>query len=115
MNKTELLAAFSDYLEAQETKPETHEAYDQQTDMYSLFVEMSTLKNEVKTQARQFKTAMDDFREVFHSLKEQQSYLEHELNKKTTVGTISYMPMMFGAYMASHVIRCLAEIETNEI
>ena len=83
MNKTELLAAFSDYLEAQETKPETHEAYDQQTDMYSLFVEMSTLKNEVKTQARQFKTAMDDFREVFHSLKEQQSYLEHELNKKT--------------------------------
>ena len=40
---------------------------------------------------------------------------DNELNKKTTVGTISYMPMMFGAHMASHVIRCLAEIETNEI
>jgi len=28
-----------------------------------------------------------------------------EANKKTTVGTISYMPAVFGCYMASVVIR----------
>ena len=40
---------------------------------------------------------------------------DSERNKKTTVGTISYMPLMFGAFMASHVIRNIAEIRTNEI
>ncbi len=33
-----------------------------------------------------------------------------EQNKKTTVGTISYMPAMFGLNVASHVIRKLAEV-----
>ncbi|HLO90804.1 MAG TPA: tRNA threonylcarbamoyladenosine dehydratase [Lentimicrobium sp.] len=33
--------------------------------------------------------------------------LEGELNKKSTVGTISYMPAMFGCYCASVVIRDL--------
>ncbi len=32
-----------------------------------------------------------------------------EQNKKTIVGTISYMPAMFGLYVASHVIRKLTE------
>ncbi len=32
-----------------------------------------------------------------------------EPNKKTIVGTISYMPAMFGLYVASHVIRKLVE------
>ena len=88
MNKTELLEAFTDYLDAQELDAQEdkqdseQEDYDQQTDLYALFVEMSALKNEVKTQARQFKTAMDDFREVFHSLKEHQAWLEDELEKK---------------------------------
>jgi len=35
--------------------------------------------------------------------------VEDELNKKTTVGTISYMPGLFGMFAASHVIRKLAE------
>jgi hypothetical protein len=30
---------------------------------------------------------------------------EDEVNKKSTVGTISYMPPIFGAYCASVVIR----------
>lgn len=33
--------------------------------------------------------------------------VEGEQNKKTTVGTISYMPPLFGIYMASEVIRDL--------
>lgn len=33
--------------------------------------------------------------------------VENEQNKKTTVGTISYMPPMFGLYMAAEVIRDL--------
>ncbi len=35
--------------------------------------------------------------------------VEDELNKKTTVGTISYMPGLFGMFAASHVIRKLIE------
>lgn len=34
-------------------------------------------------------------------------HVEGEQNKKTTVGTISYMPAMFGCYAASHVLRKL--------
>lgn len=34
-----------------------------------------------------------------------QIYVENEPNKRTTVGTISYMPAMFGLYMASVIIR----------
>jgi tRNA A37 threonylcarbamoyladenosine dehydratase len=37
--------------------------------------------------------------------------IENESNKKTTVGTISYMPAMFGSFMAAEIIRTLAEIE----
>ncbi len=36
--------------------------------------------------------------------------LEGELNKKSTVGTISYMPAMFGCFCASVVIRDLIKI-----
>ncbi|RLD38767.1 MAG: tRNA threonylcarbamoyladenosine dehydratase [Bacteroidetes bacterium] len=36
--------------------------------------------------------------------------VEGEANKKTTVGTISYMPAIFGIFMASIVIRDLLEI-----
>ena len=36
--------------------------------------------------------------------------VEDELNKKTTVGTISYMPGLFGMFAASHVIRRLIEL-----
>ncbi|MCL2412878.1 MAG: hypothetical protein FWC98_01925, partial [Bacteroidales bacterium] len=32
-------------------------------------------------------------------------YCEDEVNKKSTVGTISYMPPIFGAHCASVVIR----------
>lgn len=34
-------------------------------------------------------------------------HVDGEQNKKTTVGTISYMPAMFGCYVGSHVIRNL--------
>ena len=36
--------------------------------------------------------------------------VDDEENKKSTVGTISYMPALFGIYCASKVIRDLAEI-----
>jgi tRNA A37 threonylcarbamoyladenosine dehydratase len=40
--------------------------------------------------------------------------VEGETNKKTTVGTISYMPAVFGIFMASVVLRDLLEIDKNE-
>jgi len=36
-------------------------------------------------------------------------FIDDERNKKTTVGTISYMPSLFGIFAASHVIRELAD------
>lgn len=36
-------------------------------------------------------------------------FVENERNKKTTLGTISYMPMLFGANMASQVILKIIE------
>ena len=36
-------------------------------------------------------------------------YLEDEQNKKTTLGTISYMPALFGILAASQVIRKLLD------
>lgn len=41
--------------------------------------------------------------------------VEGEANKKTTVGTISYMPALFGNFMASVVIRDLLASNTNPI
>lgn len=41
-------------------------------------------------------------------------FTDNEKNKKTTVGTISYMPMLFGAYMASYVIREIANLSINK-
>ena len=37
--------------------------------------------------------------------KEAVKFVENEKNKKTTVGTISYMPPIFGSFMASEVIK----------
>ena len=37
--------------------------------------------------------------------------VDDEENKKSTVGTISYMPALFGIYCASKVIRDLADME----
>ena len=37
-------------------------------------------------------------------------FVENEQNKKTTVGTISYMPAIFGCYIASVVLRDLTQI-----
>jgi tRNA A37 threonylcarbamoyladenosine dehydratase len=39
---------------------------------------------------------------------------EGELNKKSTVGTISYMPAVFGCFCASAVIRDLLELDSEE-
>ena len=44
--------------------------------------------------------------------KQSVKHIDNEKNKKTTVGTISYMPMMFGAYMAAEVIRDLTGLTT---
>ncbi len=38
-------------------------------------------------------------------------FIENESNKKTTAGTISYMPALFGIFLASEVIRQIALIE----
>lgn len=35
---------------------------------------------------------------------------ENERNKKSTVGTVSYLPALFGCYLASHVIRKLTDL-----
>jgi tRNA A37 threonylcarbamoyladenosine dehydratase len=37
--------------------------------------------------------------------KEAVKFVENEENKKTTVGTISYMPPLFGSFMAAEIIR----------
>ena len=37
-------------------------------------------------------------------------FIDNEKNKRTTVGTISYMPAMFGGFMASEIIRSIAKI-----
>jgi tRNA A37 threonylcarbamoyladenosine dehydratase len=42
--------------------------------------------------------------------KEAVKLVDNEENKKTTVGTISYMPPMFGSFMAAEVLRELAGI-----
>lgn len=39
--------------------------------------------------------------------------VEGEANKKTTVGIISYMPALFGVFMASVVLRDLLDIHTE--
>ena len=40
--------------------------------------------------------------------KEAIKFVENEENKKTTVGTISYMPPLFGSFMAAEIIREIA-------
>jgi tRNA A37 threonylcarbamoyladenosine dehydratase len=35
--------------------------------------------------------------------------VEGERNKRTTVGTVSYMPAIFGCFLAAHVIRRLTQ------
>ena len=48
------------------------------------------------------------FKVVFspeHTKKEAVKFVENEENKKTTVGTISYMPPLFGSFMAAEIIR----------
>lgn len=43
-------------------------------------------------------------------------HVENERNKKTTTGTISYMPAVFGCYLAEYVIDKLrAQITSNEV
>lgn len=54
------------------------------------------------------------FKAVFsHELIKPDSFepVENELNKKTRVGTISYMPALFGIHLAAEVIRCLISEE----
>ena len=50
----------------------------------------------------------DGFKVVFSpekTKKEAVKFVENEENKKTTVGTISYMPPLFGSFMAAEIIR----------
>ncbi|RLD46974.1 MAG: tRNA threonylcarbamoyladenosine dehydratase [Bacteroidetes bacterium] len=41
-------------------------------------------------------------------------FVDDELNKKTTVGTISYMPPLFGSFMAAEVIRIISGVKEFE-
>ena len=57
------------------------------------------------------------FKVVFSSEKTNPNsvkFVEDEMNKKTTVGTISYMPPLFGSFMAAEVIRDIVGIEEYE-
>ncbi len=59
----------------------------------------------------------DGFKVVFSPEKtnpDSVKFVEGELNKKTTVGTISYMPPLFGSFMAAEVIRDLAQVVEYE-
>ena len=59
----------------------------------------------------------DGFQVVFSSEQinpESSIPVEGETNKKTTVGTISYMPAVFGLFMASVVLQDLLGITNNE-
>lgn len=38
-------------------------------------------------------------------------FVDNEKNKKTTVGTISYMPALFGCFMAAEILREIADIQ----
>jgi len=40
--------------------------------------------------------------------------IENETNKKTMVGTISYMPALFGSFMAAEIIRSISDITDFE-
>lgn len=40
--------------------------------------------------------------------------VEGERNKKTTAGTISYMPATFGCFLAGYVLRQITQTKTNE-
>ncbi len=57
------------------------------------------------------------FKVVFSSEKtnpEAVKFVEDEMNKKTTVGTLSYMPAIFGSFMASELIREISGIKEYE-
>jgi len=43
--------------------------------------------------------------------KEAIKFVENEKNKKTTVGTISYMPPLFGSFMAADIIREIVGVD----
>ena len=53
------------------------------------------------------------FRVVFSSEKTEKSAVieEESLNKKSNVGTISYMPAIFGCFMAAEIIRQISGID----
>lgn len=40
--------------------------------------------------------------------------IKGEQNKRSTAGTLSYLPALFGCFMAAHIIRQIADLEVNE-
>ena len=76
--KTELLAAFSGYLDKLDS--ESLEP-DGQTDLFSLFAELSALRTEVKTEARQFGNVSSQLKEAQELLHTSHVQLEKELEQ----------------------------------
>ena len=76
--KTELLAAFSGYLDKLDS--ESLEP-DGQTDLFSLFAELSALRTEVKNEARQFGNVTSQLKEAQELLHTSHVQLEKELEQ----------------------------------
>ncbi len=51
-------------------------------DLFAFFTELAVLKNEVKRESRQVKTALDEFRSLFDSLRETQTRLADEQERR---------------------------------
>lgn len=51
-------------------------------DLFTLLAELAALKNEVKLESRQVKTALDEFRDLFDALRESQTRLGEEQERR---------------------------------
>ena len=78
MNKSQLLAQFSTYLDMN-TEQDNHK---KDVDLFRLFSELAGLKSEVKRESKQVKQALDEFRQVFTVLETSNNQLTSELQKQ---------------------------------
>jgi molecular chaperone GrpE len=79
--KEALVARFSDYLEQADTLTAT-EAEGSVPDLFTLLAELSALKSEVKLESRQVKSALEEFRALFDALREGNTHLAEERERR---------------------------------
>ncbi len=89
-SREQLIARFSDYLDATEEVAEdvTEDPTDDTTpDLFTLLAEVAALKNEVKIESRQVKTALDAFRELFDTVQQTNTRLDEERARRREADT----------------------------